>query len=230
MAWLKLLHAQLGQMYSVPDLGDPLFSMWRVGWVTHQIVRDPAHLFDANIFHPEPLTLTLSDPMILPALMSAPLLGLGVHPVVAYNLVFLSAFWLSGLAAYLLVERLTGSARAAFIAGLTYACASFRFDHYSHLEIQMTYWTPLGLLALHLFISTGRWAYAIACGLQRWRNCIRRAFRGVLPLWDRRRRGLLIPSPGDSAAGPPLVPMVLDRHLTSLHAFPAQPAKGSAVQ
>jgi len=160
-----LLHAQIGQMYSVPDLGDPLFSMWRVGWVTHQIVRDPAHLFDANIFHPETLTLTLSDPMILTAIMSSPILALGVHPVVAYNLVFLSAFWLSGLATYLLVERLTGSARAAFVAGLTYACASFRFDHYSHLELQMTCWTPFGLLALHRFLSTGRWTYAVACGL-----------------------------------------------------------------
>lgn len=160
-----LLHDQLGQMSSVPDPGDPLFSMWRVGWVTHQIVRDPAHLFDANIFYPEPLTLTFSDPMILTALLSAPLLALGVHPAVAYNVVFLLAFWLSGVAAYLLVERLTGSAPAAFVAGLTYACASFRFDHYSHLEIQMTWWTPLGLLALHHFLSTGKWGYAIACGL-----------------------------------------------------------------
>ena len=160
-----LLHAQVAQMYSVPDLGDPLFSMWRVGWVTHQIVRDPAHLFDANIFYPERLTLTLSDPMILPAIMSAPFLSLGMHPSVVYNLVFLSAFWLSGLATYLLVERLTGSARAAFVAGLIYACASFRFDHYSHLELQMTWWTPLGLLALHRFLSTGRWIDAVVCGV-----------------------------------------------------------------
>ena len=128
-----LLHDQLRQPYSVPDLGDPLFSMWRIGWVAHQILTDPAHLFDGNIFYPEPLTLTLSDPMILPALTAAPLLALGVHPVVAYNLLFLSALWLSGIATYLLVERLTGSPRAAFLAGLMYACYSYRFDHYSHL-------------------------------------------------------------------------------------------------
>jgi hypothetical protein len=29
----------------------------------------------------------------------------------------------------------------------------------------MTQWMPLGLLALHLFVSTGRWQYAIALGL-----------------------------------------------------------------
>ena len=160
-----LLHEQVFHLDWVPDLGDPLFSMWRVGWVAHQIVTDPLHLFDANIFYPEHLTLTLSDPVILPALTIAPLLALGVHPVVAYNILFLSGFWLSGVATYLLAERLTGSARAAFIAGLTYACYSYRFEHYSHLELQMTQWMPLGLLALHLFLATGRRLHALAFGL-----------------------------------------------------------------
>ena len=160
-----LLHVQVFHLDWVPDLGDPLFSMWRVGWVAHQIVADPLHLFDANIFYPQRLTLTLSDPVILPALTIAPLLALGVHPVVAYNILFLSGFWLSGVATYLLVERLTGSARAAFVAGLTYACYSYRFEHYSHLELQMTQWMPLGLLALHLFLATGRRLHALAFGL-----------------------------------------------------------------
>lgn len=160
-----LLHDQLLHLDWVPDLGDPLFSMWRVGWVAHQIVRDPLRLFDANIFYPEPLTLTLSDPVILPALTVAPLIALGIHPAVAYNVLLLSGFWLSGVATYVLVERLTGSARAAFIAGLAYACFAFRFDHYSHLELQMTEWMPLALLALHLFVSTGRWPYALALAL-----------------------------------------------------------------
>ena len=160
-----LLHEQVVHPYSVPDLGDPLFSMWRVGWVAHQIVADPLHVFDANIFYPQRLTLTLSDPVILPALTIAPLLAVGVHPVVAYNILFLSGFWLSGVATYLLVERLTGSARAAFVAGLAYACSAYRFEHYSHLELQMTQWMPLGLLALHLFLATGRTRYAVGFGL-----------------------------------------------------------------
>ena len=164
-ALVVLLHDQLLQPYSVPDLGDPLFSIWRIGWVLHQLEVDPAHLFDANIFYPERLTLTFSDPMILPALTAAPMLAAGAHPVLAYNALLIAGFWLSGVATYLLVERLTSSPRAAFISGLIYACYSFRFEHYSHLELQMTHWMPLGLLALHLFISTGRWPYAIALAL-----------------------------------------------------------------
>ncbi|HEU5258422.1 MAG TPA: hypothetical protein VFU28_20690 [Vicinamibacterales bacterium] len=177
-ALMLLLHQQVEHLDSVPDLGDPLFSVWRIGWVNHQLFTDPRHLFDANIFYPERLTLTLSDPIVLPALMGAPLLAAGVHPVVAYNLLLLSAFWFSGIAVYLLVERLTASARAAFIAGLTYACCGYRFEHYSHLELQMTQWMPLGLLALHLLIGRdsgsgspksvagsrerGQWWYALA--------------------------------------------------------------------
>jgi hypothetical protein len=82
---------------------------------------------------------------VLPALTAAPALALGVHPCVAYNLLLLSAFWFSGIAVYLLVVRLTESPRAAFVAGLAYACALYRFDHYSHLELQMMQWMPLGL-------------------------------------------------------------------------------------
>ena len=152
-ALIVLLYQQVRHLDYVPDLGDPLFSMWRVGWVNHQLFTDPRHLFDANIFYPERLTLTLSDPIVLPALMAAPLLAIGIHPVVVYNLLLLSAFWFSGIAVYLLVERLTASPRAAFIAGLIYASCGYRFHHYSHLELQITQWMPLGLLALHLLIS-----------------------------------------------------------------------------
>ncbi len=38
----------------------------------------------------------------------------------------------------------------------------FRFEHYSHLELQMTYWMPLALLALHWFSETLRLRYLIA--------------------------------------------------------------------
>ncbi len=165
LALAIVVHDQLRQPYSVADLGDPLFSIWRMQWVLHQLVADPSHLFDGNIFYPQRLVLTLSDPLILPALTAAPLIASGGHPVVVYNAVLLSGFWFSGIATYLLVERLTASARAAFIAGLMYACYPYRFEHYGHLELQMTQWMPLGLLAVHLFVSTRRWPYALAFAL-----------------------------------------------------------------
>jgi hypothetical protein len=160
-----LLRTQLAHMDSVPDLGDPLFSMWRMGWLFQQLSGDPRPLFNANIFYPEPLTLTYSDSMLVPSLTGAPLLAVGLHPVIAYNVLFLSGFLFSAVTTYLLAVRITGSARAAFVAGLLYGFYPYRFEHYSHLELQMTYWMPLALLALHRFSQTLGVRYAVAAAL-----------------------------------------------------------------
>jgi hypothetical protein len=159
-----LLHEQLLHMRSVPDLGDPIFSVWRLNWVFHQIQGDPRPLFDTNIYYPHPLTLTYSDSMLLPALMHVPLILIGLHPVVSYNILFMSAFVLSGLAVFLLVAHLTGSRQAAFISAMIFGFYPYRFEHYSHLELQMMMWMPLALLALHRFIETARLRYALAAG------------------------------------------------------------------
>ncbi len=160
-----LLLPQLRHMDSVPDLGDPLFSIWRIGWVHHKLLGDPRPLFSPNIFHPHPFTLTYSDSMLLPALTTVPLLALGLHPVIAYNLVLVCSFVASAFAMYLLVEHLTGSPGAAFISGLLFGFYPYRFEHYSHFELQMTYCMPLALLALHRFLTTARVRNAVAAGL-----------------------------------------------------------------
>jgi hypothetical protein len=156
---------QLRRLDAVPDLGDPLFSIWRMAWISHQIVRDPLHLFDGNMFHPERLTLTYSDSIIVPALMSAPLLWMGVHPVLTYNLLLLSAFVLSGVTMFLLVRALTGRVDAALVAGTIFVAYPYRFEHYPHLELQMTMWAPLALWALHRTIAEGRMRDGLAAGL-----------------------------------------------------------------
>ena len=48
-----MLHQQVIALHSVPDFGDPLFSIWRLSWVAHQLPIDPRHLFDGNMFYPE---------------------------------------------------------------------------------------------------------------------------------------------------------------------------------
>jgi hypothetical protein len=156
-----LLFPQLADMRAVPDLGDPLFSIWRSGWVFHWLHGDPRSLFSPNIFYPSPLTLTYSDSMLLPTLMVSPLLAMGLHPVIAYNVLFLSGFLLSGMTMFVLATYLTRSPLSAFIAAVLFAFYPYRFEHYSHLELQMTQWMPLALLALHRFIETGRVRFAL---------------------------------------------------------------------
>lgn len=160
MTWPQVRHLDW-----VPDVGDPLFSIWRISWVNHQIWRDPLNLFEANIFHPERLTLTYSDPVLLPALIVAPFFWLGVHKVLIYNVLFLSGFVLSGVTMFMLVRALTARRDAALVSGAIFALYPYRFEHYSHLELQMTMWMPLALWGVHRTMAEGRLRDGLLTGL-----------------------------------------------------------------
>jgi hypothetical protein len=162
---IVLMWPQVRELRSVSDLGDPLFSIWRLAWVNHQIVRDPLALFDTNQFHPERLTLTYSDAILVPALMTAPLFWLGVHPAAIYNILLLASFVLSGVAMFLLVRALTARTDAALIAGVLFALYPYRFEHYSHLELLMTMWMPLAVWGLHRTLASGRLRDGLWTGL-----------------------------------------------------------------
>lgn len=164
-AWMTYPQvARLGTAVSL-DHGDPLFSTWRLAWVAHQLVRDPLHLFNANIFHPELRTLAFSDAMLVPGLMAAPLLWAGLPQLVVYNVMFLSAFALSGAAMFLLVQSLTRHVGAALLAGFVFAFLPYRFMHYSHLELQVAQWMPLCLWSFHRTIRSGRLRDGLLTGL-----------------------------------------------------------------
>jgi hypothetical protein len=134
---------------------DSYFSLWRLSWIAHQLPGAPTELFHGNIFYPQPLTLALSDPILLPGLIAAPLLWVGVSAVTAYNLLILASFVLSGVTAWLLARHLTGSSAAAYLAGIIFAFAPYRFEHYFHLEILWGFWLPIALLLLHRATERG---------------------------------------------------------------------------
>ena len=165
IATVVVFHQQFVDLYQVPDYGDPLFSMWRLAWVAHQVRRDPRHLFDANIFHPLQGTLTYSDSMLLPAFAAAPLIWLGVPLAIVYSLLFFGALVVSGVAMYLLARGLGVPASGSWIAALLFALCQYRIEHYSHLELQMAQWMPLALLAAHRVLTDGRARYVILLAL-----------------------------------------------------------------
>ena len=125
-----------------------------MGWVYEQWRGDPRPLFSGNIFYPQPLAFTFSDSMLVPSAAAIPLRAAGLHPVVAYNVLFLSAFVLLGagnVSAGRSPDRIVarGVPQRDHLRLLPY-----RFEHYSHLELQMTYWMPLALIWLHRFSAT----------------------------------------------------------------------------
>ena len=73
--------------------------------------------WNANIFHPDPLALALSEHLFGQVLQILPVYWLTGNIILCYNLLFISTFALSAFGTYLLVRDLTGDRRAAFIAG-----------------------------------------------------------------------------------------------------------------
>jgi hypothetical protein len=145
------------------DLGDSLYYMWAIAWDCTQFLAILAGdlgrirtFFNANVFHPEPLSLVYSDHMIAQAAQALPLYVLSGNLILCYNVLFLSTFVLCGLGTYLFVRELTGNARAAFVAGLLFAFAPYRLGHSGHLNLLSVHWTPLALYALRRYFDTGR--------------------------------------------------------------------------
>jgi hypothetical protein len=143
------------------DLGDPLLNTWIIGRNDLRFEAALAHgpstlsgFWDARVFHPEPLTLAYSEHLIAQSVQALPVHAFTGNPILAYNVVFLSTFVLSGLFCFLLVRDLTGSDAAAFVAGLFFAFAPYRFYQLSHVQMLSTQWMPLVLLGLYRYFET----------------------------------------------------------------------------
>ena len=130
------------------DIGDPLLNVWILAWDSHALLTDPLNLFNANIFQPLPNTLAYSEHLISSALLILPLQLFVAEPVVAYNLSLLLTFPLAGFGMYLLTLRWTGRREAAFIGGLIFAFAPYRFAAIAHLQLLTCHWLPFALLFL----------------------------------------------------------------------------------
>ena len=96
---------------------DAELNSWIVSWIAHTLPTSPGHLFDGNIFAPEPATLTYSEPLIAPALLVAPVRWLGGSPVLAFNLLTIAGLALTAWSGWFVAWKWTGSPRAAVVGG-----------------------------------------------------------------------------------------------------------------
>ena len=144
---------------------DVYFNMWRLRWFAHALATAPLHIFDGNIFYPEPRTLTYSDAMIVEGLVGAPLLWAGVPPMLVHNVLLLGAIVTSGVGMFVLMQMLTGSAAAGILSAIVFAFVPYRFEHYMHMELQWTMWMPWSFWALHRTLATRSWRHGFLTGL-----------------------------------------------------------------
>jgi hypothetical protein len=188
------------------DMGDPVFVCWVLMWTGGQVLAflsgDLSALgqyWHGNIYYPERLTLAYSEHLAPQMLQALPILATTDNVVLAYNLVFLATFVLSGLGMFLFVRSLTGSPVAAFIAGLAFAFAPYRVAQMSHVQVMSAQWMPFVLYAYRRFFETRRraplvWgnvafvAQNLSCGYY---LLFFAPFVGVYVIWEMASRRLL---------------------------------------
>ena len=156
--WPLVLHPGV---YSRNDNADTQLNEWILAWVAHQLPRDPAHLFEANIFYPAHDALAFSEPLIVPALLGAPLAWAGASPVLVYNLVVLAGYALTAFATFVLVEAWTGRFLAGLLAGSLFAFNTHTLTRFAHVQGIHIYGLPLALLAVDRLIRGGSWRAAL---------------------------------------------------------------------
>src|SRR5687767_12844753 len=186
LTWPLAIHftTHLG---AVEGAGDPFLNLWILGWGMHGWLSDPigvlsGRVFDANIFHPSAGTLTFSDHLLLQSLVLSPLYAATGNLALCYNVLLVGSLALSGLAMHALARSVAGSNRAAFIAGLAWACWPYRTAHLLHLQLQALYFMPLALLALHRVAAARRWRDAIALGVLAALQAISSVYYGVMTI------------------------------------------------
>ena len=129
------------------DLGDPLVQAWQVAWDGHALATQPMSLFQANMFWPLHDSLAFSDALV--GYAPAGLIGHGVHAAVArYDLLFLFAYALCFVGAYLLARELGAGKAGATVAGAAFAYAPYRLEQEGHLHIVSSGAIPLALFLL----------------------------------------------------------------------------------
>lgn len=138
------------------DNADAQLNEWILAWVPHQLARNPAHLFDANIFYPARDTLAFSEPLIVPALMGAPLHWLGGSPVLVYNFVLIVGFALTAFAGYALMYAWTRDRAAGLLTGSLFAFNTHTLTRLAHVQGIHAYGLPLVLWSIDRVITEAR--------------------------------------------------------------------------
>jgi len=188
-----------------PDLGDPVRTAWQVAWVGHAMLHNPLHIFDANAFYPHSLSLAFSDSLL--GYGPTAFFGSGtVAALVRYNLLFLFAWSLCFVGAYLLARELGLGRMGAAAAGTAFAYAPYRVTEAGHLHVISSGGIPLALFLLlrgyrrgHRGLVLGGWlvsawqvSLGFTLGLQ---YSYLLALLGLLVLW-RWWRGRSLPDVG----------------------------------
>lgn len=200
---------------------DAQLNAWIVSWVAHTLPTAPLHLWQGNIFQPGERALSLSEPLIVPAVAGVPVFWLTGSAVLTFNLLLLAGLACTGWTTFYVVSRWTQSAGAGLLAGILITFNVHLLTRLPHLQAAHAW----GLLlvwgaAWALLDGKGRWwwlAGAVALVAATSLHWLVFAVVGVglMVVTQRRPLGALVTVAVSGAAGIVLALPILWPYLTS---------------
>lgn len=152
LACLQLLLApaltSAGRLLLAEGGGDGYQNLWNFWWLERALDEGRSPWHTTLLHHPFGISLQGHTLGLVNFALAHPLLRAGVDRVVAYNVVLVLSFVLTGVTGAWLVHRITGGARAALVGGFLITFSHWRLTHgVGHLNLIGAEALPLLLLA-----------------------------------------------------------------------------------
>ncbi|MFI7545937.1 hypothetical protein [Actinoplanes sp. NPDC049599] len=129
------------------DIWDPSRQAWQISWAGHILITDPAKLWQANAFFPEPYSFASGNSML--GYAPAGMLGSGpVAAVLRYNILFVLAHALLAIGGYALIRQCGAGRTGALVGAVAFAYAPWRLAQEGHLDVISAGGIPLALAML----------------------------------------------------------------------------------
>jgi hypothetical protein len=146
MTWPLVFH--LGSETAQVESYDPLYLTWQGSWIGHALLHEPLHLLQTNLYWPYKENLAFTD--VIWGYGPADLLAAhGPHAaLIVHNLLFIFAYALAFLGAYLLARELGAGAWGAIAVGVAFAYAPWKLEQNGHLHVLSSGGIPLALYLL----------------------------------------------------------------------------------
>lgn len=129
--------------------------LWVLAWGARTLPRNPSGIFDANVFHPTPDALALSEHLLGQQPLFAPVYWASGNPVLAANALVFGAQVASALGTWALARRFA-SAPAAFLAGALFAFCPWRYATLQQFHLLGVQYLPLTVVLVDRLLERGR--------------------------------------------------------------------------
>ncbi len=168
---LSILHtwplASAPHRLSLNHNADAQLNAWIVSWVAQVLPTAPTRLWQGNIFQPGEAALTLSEPLIVPGIVGAPVYWFGGSAVLVFNVLLLAGLTTTAWVGWRLVTDWTGSSSAGLVAGALLSFNTHLLTRLPHLQAAHA-WCLLGMFGAAWAVLNGRgrwWWVSVAVAL-----------------------------------------------------------------